>query len=234
MIDYVLENNPLTKENLNDRRARVVNVHSYTEEDLAEAIAKRNMGISKPEALAMLAAATEIQMEWITSGNGINLRLAHFHPSIPGTFEEGEYPKEAIYRVTPSKEVAAAAKTITLRHVEPVSPIRIEFVNDVKSNTTNDRITGGGTVKILGHHLKIAGTGEFAVGVEFVSVDTGTVYTVPEQDLIINHPSEVMIIAPPMTSGEKVILKITTQYSGGTTLLKKPRSITLEKDLTVV
>ncbi|MDR0348656.1 MAG: DUF4469 domain-containing protein, partial [Tannerella sp.] len=66
------------------------------------------------------------------------------------------------------------------------------------------------------------------------SADTGTVYAVPEQDLIINNPSELMIIAPLMTSGEKVILKITTQYASGGTMLKKPRSITFEKELTVV
>jgi hypothetical protein len=41
----------------NDRRARVVNVQSRSESDLAEAIAKRNIGISKAEALAMLEAA---------------------------------------------------------------------------------------------------------------------------------------------------------------------------------
>jgi hypothetical protein len=234
MISYVLEDNPLTKDKVNDRRARVVNVHSCTEEDLADAISKRNMGISKPEALAMLAALTEIQMEWIKEGYSINMRMAHFHPSIPGTFDEGEYPKEAVYRITPSKDVIAAAKTISMRHVEPVSPIRIEFVNDVKSATTNDRITGGGTVKIVGHHLKIVSTAGFTVGVEFIGADTGTVYTVPAQDLIVNNPSELMIIAPSMPSAEKVVLKLTTQYSSGGTLLKKPRSITLEKELTVV
>jgi hypothetical protein len=234
MIDYVLESNPLTRDKPNDRRARAVNVHSCTEEDLAEAISKRNMGISKPEALAMLAALTQIQMEWITAGHSINLSMAHFHPSIPGAYEEGTYPKEAAYRITPSKEVAMAAKMIPLRHVEPVNPIRIAFVNDVKSNTTNDLITGGGTVKITGHHLKIAGTAEFAVGVEFISTDTGTVYAIPAQDLIINYPSELMIIAPLMTSGEKVALRVTTQYSGGATLLKKPRSITFERELTIV
>jgi hypothetical protein len=113
MIDYVLENNALTKEKPNDRRARVVNQHSYTESDLADAIARRNMGISRPEALAMLEAASEIELEWLLSGSSINLRLAHFHPSIPGTYEEGEYPKEAAIRITPSKEVAEAANDIS-------------------------------------------------------------------------------------------------------------------------
>jgi hypothetical protein len=51
MIDYVLENNLLTKDKPNDRYARVVNQRSRTENDLADAIARRNIGISKAEAL---------------------------------------------------------------------------------------------------------------------------------------------------------------------------------------
>jgi hypothetical protein len=106
MIDYVLEDNLLTPKEPNDRRARVVNVQSRSESNLAEAISRRNIGISKAEALAMLEAASEIQLEWLAEGHSINLRLAHFHPSIPGAFEEGEYPKDAVIRITASKEVA--------------------------------------------------------------------------------------------------------------------------------
>jgi hypothetical protein len=148
MIDYVLEDNLLTKKDANDRFARVVNVHSFTESDLAEAIARRNLGISKPEALAMLEAAAEIQMEWLSQGNGINMRLAHFHYAIPGVYKEGEYPTEAVVRITPSKELTEAARQNTLRHVEPVIPMKVNYVEDVRSSSTNEYITSGGNVKI--------------------------------------------------------------------------------------
>jgi hypothetical protein len=233
MIDYVLEDNLLTPKEPNDRYARVVNVQSRSESDLAEAISKRNIGISKAEALAMLEAASEIQLEWLAEGHSINLRLAHFHPSIPGAFEEGEYPKEAAIRITASKEVAETAKTIPLRHVEAVNPIHIDFVHDVKSDTTNSKVTRGGSVKITGHNLKIAGI-EPAVGVEFISVeDPEAIYPVPAQDIIINNPSELLIIAPQMVTGEEVQLKVTTQYSGSLKGLKTPRSVTFGKKLTV-
>ncbi|MDR0370514.1 MAG: DUF4469 domain-containing protein [Prevotellaceae bacterium] len=233
MIDYVLENNPLTKENNNDRRARVVNQHSYTENDLADAIVQRNMGISRPEALAMLQAAAEIQLEWIRAGHSVNMQLAHYHPTIPGVYGEGELPKEAVVRVTPSKKVTEAAKKITLRHVEAVNPISIDFVHDVKSDTTNDKVTSGGTVKISGHNVRIAGT-EPTVGVRFIDTeDPGIVYDVPKVDIIVNNRSELMVIAPQMVSGKTVTIKITTQYSGSK-LLKDPRSTTLNKEITVV
>jgi hypothetical protein len=234
VMDYVLENNLLTKDKPNDRYARVVNQHSYTEEDLAAVIARRNIGISKPEALAMLEAASEIQLEWLAAGSSINLRLAHFHPSIPGSYEEGEYPTEALIRITPSKEVAETAKKIPLRHVEAVNPIHIEFVYDVKSGTTNDKVTRGGTVKITGHNLKIAGDNP-AVGIEFISLeDPEAIYRIPAVDIVTNNPSELMIIAPMMVTGEKVALKVTTQYVNSAKTLKTPRSVTFERELTVV
>jgi hypothetical protein len=233
MIDYVLESNPLTKERPNDRRARVVNQHSYTESDLADAIVRRNMGISRPEALSMLEAMAEIQMEWLKEGHSINLRLVHIHPSIPGTYEEGEYPKEAAIRVTPTKVVTEIAKTIPLRHVEPVNQMSIDFVDDVKSGTTNDKITRGGPVKVAGHNLKIEGK-ESTIGIEFISLeDPEANYRVPESDIITNNPSELMFLAPNMIDGESVLIKVTTQYTGSV-LLKTPRSVTFDKELKVV
>jgi hypothetical protein len=234
MIDYVLKDNLLT-EDPNDRSAQVVNVRSYTEEDLAEAIAKRNIGISKAEALAMLEAEAEIKMDWISQGIAINLRLEHYHYAISGVYHEGEYPKEAVMRITASKELNDLVKKIPLRYVEASSKMRIDFITDVKSSTTNDRITPGGVVKITGYNLKIAGT-EASVGITFVNAaNPNTVYPVPAIDIVTNNPSELMIIAPAMTSGEEVQLKVTTQFANySKKALNTPRSVTFEKKLVVV
>lgn len=235
MIDYVFEENLLTKDKPNDRSAHVVNQHSYTEEDIAAAIAEGNIGISKAEALAALEAEAEIIKKWIGEGHSINRRTVHYHPSIPGSYEEGEYPTEAVIRITPSKELAEIARKIPLRHVEASLPISISFIHDVKSDTTNSKITSGGTVKITGHNLRIAGD-KPSVGAEFVSrEDPEVTYPIPAVDLIVNNPSELMLIAPKMVNGEPVVFRLTTQYSHNkTTFLKEPRSFTFEKELTVV
>ncbi|MDR0612213.1 MAG: DUF4469 domain-containing protein [Dysgonamonadaceae bacterium] len=174
-------------------------------------------------------------MKWVAEGNTVNLRTAHYHFSIPGVYEEDEYPKEAVIRITPSKELAEIAKKVPLRHVEPVAPMRIDFIRDVKSNTRNDKVTRGGTVKITGHNLKIAGM-DLSVGAMFISrEDPDAIYPIPAIDLIVNNPSELMVIAPAtMVVGEPVVFRVTTQYTSGGTLLKAPRSFTFEKELTVV
>jgi nucleoid DNA-binding protein len=234
MVDYVLEENLLTSQEPNDRCARVVNVRSYNGNDLIERIAKSNIGISKAEAAAMVEAMTETVLEWLGDGASINLPFVHLHPSIPGAYKEGEYPHNAVIRATPSKEVTELAKKISLRHVEPISPIRIETIYDVKSDTLNSMITSGGTVKIKGHNLKIQGTNP-TVGVEFINANApSSIYPVALQDVVINNPSELMLIAPAIASGEEVLLKITTQFSSSKKDLKLPRSTTFEKRLIVI
>ncbi|MDR1273571.1 MAG: DUF4469 domain-containing protein [Odoribacteraceae bacterium] len=233
MLRYVLEYNLLTKQDPNDLRARVVDLNSYTEDDLARAVADANIGISLPEARAMLEAVVGIILKWLAGGNAVSLRLMNIHPSIPGKYAEGEYPREAAIRITASKEVAELAKTIPLRHVEPVSPLRIESVHDVKSDTLNLNVTSGGSVKIKGHNIRVTGI-DLSVGLEFVNADYPTsTYPVPPGDIIVNNPSELIIIAPLMSPGEEVLLKITTQYAGAKDR-KEPLSFTFTKRLTVI
>ncbi|MDR0614260.1 MAG: DUF4469 domain-containing protein [Dysgonamonadaceae bacterium] len=232
-LKYVLESNLLTKDP-NDRYARPVDVRTHTEEDLADAVSKRNPSINKSFYLAMKATEAEVITDWVTEGDSILTKTVHIHPTIPGTVKEGEHPKEAAIKVTPGKLLAEAAKKIRLQHTEPMSQIRIEFVHDIQSNTTNDTITRGGTVKITGYKLKIAGENP-AVGVEFLSQeDPEAIYKVTPKNILINNPSELLVIAPRMVVGEKVLVKVTTQYSGTGTPLKSIRSYTLDKELTVI
>jgi hypothetical protein len=231
MVDYILKPNPLINNGLSERYARVVHRHAYSENDLAEAIANRNMGISKAEALAMLEAQAEIQSQWLIDGCAINMQLMHIHPAIRGSYSDGELPEEVVIKISPSKKLAQKARQITLRHVESSLTMSINSVHDVKSGTSNDRITCGNPVKVSGHCLKIKG--ELSpTGVEFVCVDKPkTVYPVPARDLIINKPSLLIFTVPPIPADTKVQLRITTQYAGSAILLKTPRSTTFQTEL---
>ncbi|MDR2691013.1 MAG: DUF4469 domain-containing protein [Dysgonamonadaceae bacterium] len=252
MIEYVLEDNILTKKDPNDRYARVVNVRSFSEEEIAEEIADSNVGISKAEALAMAETRARIILKRIAHGESANLRLLNVHFGIPGVFKEGEYPSEVTVRITPSKELAAAAGKNSLKRVEPTVTLKVDYVEDVVSGTTNEFITNGGNVKIFGHNLKIVEKtltpqppegGQLPEGklsepvcrVEFISLeDPGASYIVPPVNLVINNPSELLIVAPRMMPDEPVQLKITTQYSGHSkSFLKAPRSVIFEKTFTV-
>lgn len=121
MIDYVFKKSHLVNSRLDAQHARAVNVRSCTENDLADEIVRRNMGISKPEALALIEALTEIQLEWIAEGKALNLRMANFHYTIPGAYGEGEFPQKAIVRVTPGREATEAARKNARRRTGAVA-----------------------------------------------------------------------------------------------------------------
>ncbi|WP_278479371.1 DUF4469 domain-containing protein [Tannerella forsythia] len=55
---------------------------------------------------------------------------------------------------------------------------------------------------------------------------------VDEADIVVNNPSELMIIIPALPAGTYQ-LEVTTQYSMGKQWLKEPRTRLFEKTLTV-
>ena len=108
----------------------------------------------------------------------------------------------------------------------------IALVIDVKSDTVNGKITPDRNLKITGSKIKITGD-DPAVGVYFRNNSNDTITKVDESDIVINMPSEVMIINPALAPGEYTLL-ITTQFASGNTLLKEPRSAEFGKVLTVM
>ncbi|MDR1680586.1 MAG: DUF4469 domain-containing protein [Prevotellaceae bacterium] len=61
-----------------------------------------------------------------------------------------------------------------------------------------------------GRNMKVVSGGE-GVGIEFVSLsNAGTVYPVPTLDILVNHPSSLLVVAPAaMAPDEKVTVKVT-------------------------
>ncbi|MDR1372281.1 MAG: DUF4469 domain-containing protein, partial [Dysgonamonadaceae bacterium] len=106
-------------------------------------------------------------------------------------------------------------------------------VEDIKTGSVNDLLTPGRNLKITGHKIKVVGECPCAC-VEFISdVDPETTYTVAPDDVVINNPSEVMIVTPNLPAGAYK-LKITTQFSNDKVhLLKTPRSAVFDKTLKV-
>jgi hypothetical protein len=111
----------------------------------------------------------------------------------------------------------------------------IASVFDVKSGTTDDLLTSKRNLKIAGHEIKVAGDEKHPeAGVYFVCQDpesVGARLKVDPTDVVVNNPSEVVILIPEF-AGQTYKLKIITQYSGSN-LLKTTRTLALDKVLTV-
>lgn len=103
-------------------------------------------------------------------------------------------------------------------------------VKDVKSGTVNDLLTPGRNLKISGNKIKVAGD-DVANGIYFVNADTNDRVQVDISDVVVNNPSELIVIIPDLSAGTYK-LEVVTQYASGN-LLKEPRTAEFDKTLAV-
>lgn len=104
-------------------------------------------------------------------------------------------------------------------------------VEDMKSRTVNEVLTPGFNLRVTGTKLRVVGD-KPGVGIFFRETVTNTATKVDEGDIVVNNPSELMIIIPALPAGTYQ-LEITTQYSTGNKLLKEVRSAVFDRPLTV-
>ncbi|MGP1421472.1 MAG: DNA-binding domain-containing protein [Tannerella sp.] len=104
-------------------------------------------------------------------------------------------------------------------------------VEDMKSRTVNEVLTPGFNLRVTGTKLRVVGD-KPGVGIFFRETATNTATKVDEGDIVVNNPSELMIIIPALPAGTYQ-LEVTTQYSTGNKLLKEVRSAVFDRPLTV-
>lgn len=104
-------------------------------------------------------------------------------------------------------------------------------VEDMKSRTVNEVLTPGFNLRVTGTKLRMVGD-KPGVGIFFRETATNTATKVDEGDIVVNNPSELMIIIPALPAGTYQ-LEVTTQYSTGNKLLKEVRSAVFDRPLTV-
>jgi hypothetical protein len=106
----------------------------------------------------------------------------------------------------------------------------IAEVQDVASGTTNERLTSGGVMTVLGNRIKIAGE-ETSCGLYLVNTADETAVKIPG-NFVENHPSRLSVQLPALTAGSYRV-RVVTQYTHGSTLLKEPRQIDYSVELAV-
>lgn len=119
--------------------------------------------------------------------------------------------------------------TVEILGVADTGAVILQVV-DVKTGSISDLLTPGRNLKITGHKIRITGDSP-AAGVYFVDTATSGRTQVDASDIVVNNPSEVMVVIPDLAAGTWQ-LEITTQYAVGSTL-KEPRTAIFDKPLTV-
>lgn len=235
MLEYILEDNELT-DKPGDLRAQVINVTSHTQSDMVDRIMKIGAGLTRSDIAAVLEAEKQVVAEIISEGGAVNTELFNAFPSISGVFDTPDDP----FDHTKHKVKINLHPGIVLRSaVSQVKPKRIAAVvtgtlitsaTDLKTGSVNGTLTPGRDVKLSGVKLKIAGD-KSEVGLYFVPVNGGAESKVDASDIVVNHPSEVIAVIPPLPAGTYRV-RIVTQFSSGKHL-KTPHTYIFDKDLTV-
>jgi hypothetical protein len=182
----------------------------------------------------ILNRADRIRREKLQEGCCIQTDICHLTPRVLGNWHGATTAYDPATHhltltITPTAEMRAALAEVGIE----VLGIRdggafIGLVTDVTTGATDGSITAGGQILIAGEKIKITPIDENEIGV-FIT-DGTTDY--PVTPLAVNHPKEIIAIAPLLPAGDYT-LYINTRYAGGGTLLKEPRKIVYATLITV-
>lgn len=235
-IKAFLYDNPLT-EDPNDLVARVSGEHSLDVEKICVAAVVRGGADISAESMKHAAELFLREMSYqLCDGFGINTGYFTAGVHIKGVFTEADR------RLDPERhsilfefhQGALLREELSRVHVDILGlaepSAKIAQVIDVKTGSVNDVITRGRNIKIIGHRIKVAGENP-PNNIHFINSNGSTTY-VPETDIVVNNPSEIIIVVPgDLPTSGTCQLEITTRYSGST-LLKVPHSLLFDKPLT--
>jgi hypothetical protein len=235
MLEYTLEDNELT-DKASDFRAQVINVTSYTQNDIVERILNIGAGLTRSDVASVIEAEKQVITGIIAEGGAVNTELFNAFPSISGVFET---PDEAFdnskhkirINLQPGVALRSAVSQVKPKRVAAVlSGTIITSVMDIKTGSVNGTLTPGRDIKVSGAKLKIAGD-KSEVGLYFVPVGGGAEIKTDPSDIVVNNPGEVIAVIPTLPAGVYRV-RLITQYSSGK-YLKTPHTFTFDKDLTV-
>ncbi|MDR1198306.1 MAG: DUF4469 domain-containing protein [Prevotellaceae bacterium] len=235
MLQYHLVENLMTPAP-DDAMAQVVNLRSYTEEQIAEQMLKRGTLLTKADILAVLEVYREVILDIIADGSSVNTRLFNISPSISGvfngmadTFDPNRHKIHVNFnRGMDVRSAAAAIKTEKVQVADPV-PYIIE-VKDTVSGSVNETLTPGGVVQLRGSRLK------------FITEETDNgIFLLPESGdevkitvIVENKPARLIAMLPADLASGTYHLEVRTNYlHSGTQKSKQMKTGRFGKPLTV-
>lgn len=230
-----LRPNPLT-EDKSDYVAVPQTHGSLNVADIVSDLQKEGMEIKTETAIDIITRFNRKAAERVVEGYNVNAGLVYMRPVIKGVFYNTAWDaqKHSVYVAMNQgndlrKAISETSITILGTQSEPIA---IYGITDTTTGKTDGTLTPGRNAEIKGSYLKIAGDNE-ANGVVFRNIETKKETKLQAGDIVLNEPSRLLIFVPSTLTAGTYELEVTTQYSGGGTILKQPRSIQLEMPITI-
>ena len=201
---------------------------SLTVKDIVNDLIAEGMEIKAETATDIITRFNRKAAERVLSGYNVNAGLVYMRPVIKGVFRDKVW-NPAIHDVYVAMNQGydlrnAVAKTTVEILGEQANPQQIFNITDNTTGATDGILTKGRNAELKGTYLKIAGENP-ACGVTFRNIDTQQETKLPMQDIVLNEPSRLLILVPASLVAGEYELSVTTQFSGGSIVLKNLRTV---------
>lgn len=230
-----LRKNQLT-EDPNDYTATVLSAGKVNIDDIIDEIENDGTELKRETIRNIISLFNNKVTQMALSGYNVNTGLTYMRPVIKGAFYDKTWNPEAnsVYvSMTQGAELREAiAETGVEILGEQSNPLEIYSITDQFTKATDGKLTRGRNVEIKGSYLKIIGDNA-ACGISFYHTQSKQTTKLAESDIVLNEPSRLLIFIPSTLEQGEYELSVTTQYTGGGTTLKEPRTVAFDTPVIV-
>lgn len=222
-----LADNPVADEAKGDKILVLQSTGNLVLADILREMKKEDTGLRMETMEHVVNLYYRKLAEQLLNGNSVNTGLFHAVAQFKGVVKDGEWdPKRnSIYISFVQDKVLRESITDTNVKIlgEKGDAAYIIGSQDTATRATDGSATPGRTLRVKGKNIKIWGTDE-AVGVYIISSD-GMQMKLPVDMIVVNNPSEVIVLLPADLEEGTYELQIMTQYTGISRQLKTPRTM---------
>lgn len=223
-----LADNTITTEEKDDKILVLESSGSLTMDDVLDKMIEKYTGLRRETLAHAVDLFQNTLVDLLLAGYSINTGMVRMVPQFRGVVKDGVWnPKENSIYVLFQQDKAlreAIAKTVVKILGKKQEPAYILSSEDTATRAMDGTATAGRTFRIRGKKIRMAGDDP---NVGFYIVDSKKTETKLEKDMIVqNDPSTVVLLLPSDLAEGDYELRIVTQFSSGTTMLKTPRTLT--------
>ena len=225
-----LRPNLLTKDVENDYIAEVsTKKNTLRNTDIAQRIISEGSEIKYDTLLSIINQHDRISRQALMDGYSVLTGTCQFTPRVTGTWigESAQFDP-VIHHLTldiiPSREMREALELVGVEILAvKEGGAFIGLVTDTFTGLTDNTATVGEDIRIEGNKIKVEGEEGQEVGIFFV--DDKDVAVPVTRRLTQNDPKTIIARVPATLAPGSYTLRIVTQHSNGTVLLKQVRTI---------
>jgi len=197
--------------------------------DIIDQMVSEGMELKRETAIAIISRYNRTVSDMVVSGYNVNTGLVYMRPVIKGVFYGKTWNPElnSVYVLIKQGAFLRAAIAETTVEIlgEHADPLEIFSLTDSTTGKTDGTLSKGRNAELKGSYLKIIGENPDC-GITFRHTGTGAVTKLSANDIVLNEPARLLIFIPATLEADEYELTVTTQFTGGGSILKQPRSVT--------